>query len=216
MDTLNAIVTIAISLASLIVAIAALHVAKQSIEVGLYPMRKEVMKKFREEKYDDIFFDVAALFGSKISDDFMVMGMYYDRYQEYVKSCKEYIGYIKRDKPEVYNECVEQFQNIPLKDDDKEGQLEIFRLCADYRPKIKNKLDNKLLNYEEIVDNIIRYNRKYLECRLQVSMSMQNRLNKSISFGFGNWYQRNLKHYIKPIFRKNKNVAYWWIEKSSK
>ena len=185
MDTLNAIVTIAISLASLIVAIAALHVAKQSIEVGLYPMRKEVMKKFREEKYDDIFFDVAALFGSKISDDFMVMGMYYDRYQEYVKSCKEYIGYIKRDKPEVYNECVEQFQNIPLKDDDKEGQLEIFRLCADYRPKIKNKLDNKLLNYEEIVDNIIRYNRKYLECRLQVSISMQNRLNKSISFGCG-------------------------------
>lgn len=84
----------------------------------------------------------------------------------------------------------------PLKDDDKEGQLEIFRLCADYRPKIKNKLDNKLLNYEEIVDNIIRYNRKYLECRLQVSISMQNRLNKSISFGFGNWY--------------------WWIEKSSK
>ena len=56
------------------------------------------------------------------------MGMYYDRYQEYVKICKEYIGYIKRDKPEVYNECVEQFQNIPLKDDDKEGQLEIFRL----------------------------------------------------------------------------------------
>lgn len=49
MDTLNAIVTIAISLASLIVAIAALRVAKQSIEVGLYPMRKEVMKKFREE-----------------------------------------------------------------------------------------------------------------------------------------------------------------------
>ena len=142
MDTLNTIVTIAISLASLIVAIAALRVAKQSIEVGLYPMRKEVMKKFREEKYDDIFFDVAALFGSKISDDFMVMGMYYDRYQEYVKICKEYIGYIKRDKPEVYNECVEQFQNIPLKDDDKEGQLEIFRLCAYYRPKIKNKLDN--------------------------------------------------------------------------
>lgn len=55
MDTLNTIVTIAISLASLIVAIAALRVAKQSIEVGLYPMRKEVMKKFREEKYDDIF-----------------------------------------------------------------------------------------------------------------------------------------------------------------
>ena len=51
MDTLNTIVTIAISLASLIVAIAALRVAKQSIEVGLYPMRKEVMKKFREEKY---------------------------------------------------------------------------------------------------------------------------------------------------------------------
>lgn len=215
-DLINTIVTIAISLASLIVAIAALRVAKQSIEVGLYPMRKEVMKKFCEEKYDDIFFDVAALFGSKISDDFMVMGMYHDRYQEYVKICKEYIGYIKRDKPEVYNECVEQFQNIPLKDDDKEGQLEIFRLCAYYRPKIKNKLDNKLLNYEEIVDNIIRYNRKYLECRLQVSISMQNRLNKSISFGFGNWYQRNLKHYIKPIFRKNKNVAYWWIEKSSK
>lgn len=44
MDTLNTIVTIAISLASLIVAIAALRVAKQSIEVGLYPMRKEVMK----------------------------------------------------------------------------------------------------------------------------------------------------------------------------
>lgn len=38
---------------------------------------------------------MAALFGSKISDDFMVMGMYYDRYQEYVKICKEYIGYIK-------------------------------------------------------------------------------------------------------------------------
>lgn len=35
MDTLNTIVTIAISLASLIVAIAALRVAKQSIEVGL-------------------------------------------------------------------------------------------------------------------------------------------------------------------------------------
>ena len=47
MDTLNAIVTIAISLASLIVAIAALHVAKQSIEVGLYPMRKELMKKLK-------------------------------------------------------------------------------------------------------------------------------------------------------------------------
>ena len=50
MDTLNTIVTIAISLAPLIVAIAALRVAKQSIEVGLYPMRKEVMKKFRERK----------------------------------------------------------------------------------------------------------------------------------------------------------------------
>ena len=41
MDTLNTIVTIAISLAPLIVAIAALRVAKQSIEVGLYPMRKK-------------------------------------------------------------------------------------------------------------------------------------------------------------------------------
>lgn len=213
MDTLNATVTTAISLASLIVAIAALRVAKQSIEVGLYPMRKETMKKFREEKYDDIFFDVAALFGSKISDDFMVMGMYYDHYQEYMKISNEYIMCIKRDKPEIYNKCAEQFRNIPLKDDDKEGQLETFRFCADYRPKIKNKLDDKLLNYEEIVDKIIEYNRSYLEHRLQVSISMQNGLNKSISFGFGNWYRRNLKHRRKPIRR---NVAHWWIEKSVK
>lgn len=203
---------------SAVVAVISLRVAKQSIEISLYPSRKEIMEKLRNDKYDDIFFDVAALFGEKIAHKFMTTNSYYEDYKKHLEIINVYQAQLKADRPEIYNRYDAEFRYVPSQIADKEKLSEVFEVCKDYKLSIDNDIYDKPLTYEELVDRIIQSRKVFLLCKLDTLSQMQNKLSQGISPELPftkKWRHTYIGYLFNRTFGNDSNTADWYVTKDS-
>ena len=74
-EIIGTIVTTVIALASLRVAIAACRIEQRNLEISLYPLRHEMLRRFQKDEYDEILWDVKILFDETISKQVWCAGI---------------------------------------------------------------------------------------------------------------------------------------------
>lgn len=218
MCSLDNLVPIIISIASLIVAFLSLRVSKQSINVSLYPYRKDIIEKLRGDQYDDIFFDIPTLFGERIADHFMTVASHYDNYQKHLDIIRAYQSRLKIDRPETYSKYDAKFQYIPSRTIDKENLTEVFTACKDYKPEIANDVSDEPSNYEELIDKMLQAQNTFYICKREVLSKMQNKLRQGVSTErpfTKKWSHTYIGYILYRTFVKNSNTAYWYVTKDS-
>ena len=181
-EIIGTIVTTVIALASLRVAIAACRIEQRNLEISLYPLRHEMLRRFQKDEYDEILWDVKILFDETISKQVWRAGISDSEYQQKIMAINQYKKSLKAEKPEIYEEYKQQLEEIPRKLWEKEKQAELFAACMDYRPQIKTNEDGEPnLNYEQLVDEAIRSRAKAEVIKMKAVMAMQKKIEESVA-----------------------------------
>ena len=181
-EIIGTIVTTVIALASLRVAIAACRIEQRNLEISLYPIRHEMLRRFQKDEYDEILWDVKILFDETISKQVWCAGISDSEYQQKIMAINQYKKSLKAEKPEIYEEYKQQLEESPRKLWEKEKQAELFAACTDYRPQIETNEDGEPnLNYEQLVDEAIRSRAKAEVIKMKAVMAMQKKIEESVA-----------------------------------
>lgn len=154
---------------------------RQNVGISLYPLRKEVLKKFQNKEYDEIFWDMGILFSSQVTDMIFNAATYTDKYNAYLSDYEQYKARLKEDCPDIYEKYKDLLAVVPQGTVYGERWTIFFEESKDYRPPIRDFTnDDETMNGKELIEKIVKTSQKESLCRAQAFFSMKDEIKRSV------------------------------------
>jgi uncharacterized protein YeeX (DUF496 family) len=133
----------------------------QNVSLTLLPLRKNVLKLFSEEKYNDLIWDAQILFDESTFSEIKKVNTTYCEFQELNAQISEYERRMSEDMPDLYDEYRTTVANIDRAESYEVDCNILYNLCDGYHPII----DDELIDFQELSERRFEIHRKYTELR---------------------------------------------------
>lgn len=131
----------------------------QNVALSLLPLRKNVLKLFSEEKYNDLIWDAQILFDENTFSEIKKVETIYNELQGLNAQINEYERRMSEDMPDLYDEYRTTAANIERADSYEVDCNLLYKLCDGYHPIV----DDELVDFHKLSEKRFEIHRKYTE-----------------------------------------------------
>ena len=157
---------------------------KQNAGIQLYEVRKNILEKFSDNKFNEIFQDMPILFSNEINDKFVNVS---DLYSQCMQLC-DYLERFEEHLSENYDESVyKEFQRLQYYDNlpnsDEITKENLYTFCDDYFFTQQDPITQEFITYDYrvISEKILDLNKKIDSDKAVLFLEIQNFIKDSVN-----------------------------------
>ena len=131
----------------------------QNVSLTLFPMRKNTLQLFSEEKYSELLWDAQILFDNSTFSEIKKTKNLYDELKELHTKIEEYESKMAIDMPDLYDEYRNLLANIEREDSYEIDGKSLYDLCESYSPVV----NSETICFQAIYEQCIKIRKQYVE-----------------------------------------------------